>query len=95
MYDGESRGNLNRVDSALTASLILLTQVINFLVSFLAITVLFALIFKYLPDAKIAWRDVWIGAALTALLFNVGKLLIGLYLGSRSVGSTYGAAGSQ
>jgi membrane protein len=58
------------------------------------ITVLFALIYRYLPDAKIAWRDVWFGAAVTAVLFTIGKALIGLYLGRAAVGSSYGAAGS-
>jgi membrane protein len=57
-------------------------------------TVLFALIFKFLPDAKIAWSDVWVGAFLTAVLFSIGKVLIGLYLGKASIGSAYGAAGS-
>ena len=58
------------------------------------ITVLFAMMFRYLPDVKIAWKDVWIGAAVTAVLFVIGKVLIGLYLGNSSVASTYGAAGS-
>ena len=52
------------------------------------------MMFKVLPDAKVAWRDVWVGAALTALLFTIGKFAIGLYLGKSDVGSTYGAAGS-
>lgn len=69
-------------------------QGINFVVSFGVITLLFAMIFKVLPDVKIAWRDVWIGAILTALLFNLGKFLLGLYLGRSSVTSAYGAAGS-
>jgi membrane protein len=69
-------------------------QVLSFAVSFLVITLLFALIFKYLPDVKIAWRDVWVGAAVTSLLFSVGKLLIGVYLGRAGIGSAYGAAGS-
>ncbi|HET9963199.1 MAG TPA: YihY/virulence factor BrkB family protein [Nitrospiraceae bacterium] len=69
-------------------------QVINFAVSVAVITMLFAMIFKLLPDARIAWRDVWIGAAMTALLFTIGKFLIGLYLGKSDVGSAYGAAGS-
>jgi membrane protein len=69
-------------------------QAINFMVSFGVITLLFAMIFKVLPDVKIAWRDVWIGAIITALLFNFGKLLFGLYLGRSSVTSVYGAAGS-
>jgi membrane protein len=55
---------------------------------------LFALIYRVLPDAKIAWGDVWFGSIITALLFTIGKSLIGLYLGNSSVGSTYGAAGS-
>ena len=71
-----------------------LWQWINFGVSFGVITLLFAVIFKVLPDVKIAWRDVWIGALLTALLFNLGKYLLGLYLGRSSVTSAYGAAGS-
>lgn len=58
------------------------------------ITLLFAMIFRYLPDVKIAWKDVWVGAAITSLLFLIGKVLIGLYLGNSSVASTYGAAGS-
>lgn len=71
-----------------------LLQVINFVVSFGVITLLFAMIFKVLPDVKIAWREVWIGAMITALLFNLGKFLLGLYLGRSSVTSAYGAAGS-
>jgi membrane protein len=58
------------------------------------IVLLFAMIFRYLPDAKIAWRDVWTGAAVTAILFVLGKFLLGLYLGSGAAGSAYGAAGS-
>jgi len=69
-------------------------QIANVLISFLVITLLFAMIYKILPDVQIAWRDVWLGAMVTALLFTVGKFLIGLYLGNSSVASTYGAAGS-
>ena len=69
-------------------------HVINFALSFGIITVLLALIYKVLPDAPIAWRDVWIGAVLTAFLFEVGKLLIGLYIGKANFASSYGAAGS-
>lgn len=58
------------------------------------IVLLFAMIFRFLPDAKIAWRDVWTGAALTAILFIIGKVLLGLYLGSGAAGSAYGAASS-
>lgn len=69
-------------------------QGLNFVISFGVITLLFAMIFKVLPDAEINWRDVWMGALLTALLFNLGKFLLGLYLGRASVTSAYGAAGS-
>jgi len=71
-----------------------LWHVINFVVSFLLIALLFSLMFKYLPDVKIAWRDVWLGGALTALLFTIGKFALGMYLGRSSVSSAYGAAGS-
>jgi len=71
-----------------------LWQVVNFGLSFAVTTLLFAAIYKVLPDVTVAWNDVWIGSAVTALLFTVGKLLIGLYLGHASVGSTFGAAGS-
>jgi membrane protein len=66
----------------------------NFIISFGVITLLFAMMFKLLPDAKIAWRDVWVGAGLTSLLFTIGKFAIGMYLGKADVGSAYGAAGS-
>ena len=69
-------------------------QLLNFAISFGVISLLFALIYKYLPDVKIRWKDVWVGAIITALLFTIGKYLIGLYLGSGSLGSAYGAAGS-
>ncbi len=71
-----------------------LWQGLNLLVSFAVVAVLFALIFKVLPDATIAWRDVWVGAVVTAVLFTVGKYLLGLYLGRASVTSGFGAAGS-
>ena len=67
---------------------------VNWGVSFALITLLFAMIYKVLPDVHLAWRDVWIGAAVTALLFTVGKFLLGYYLGRGSVTSPYGAAGS-
>lgn len=78
----------------MTPGLEALAQVLNFVLSFGVITVLFALIFKYLPDAKIAWKDVWLGAVITAALFVLGKFALGLYLGTGSVGSSFGAAGS-
>jgi membrane protein len=67
---------------------------LNFLVSFGVITVLFALMYKVLPDAEIRWRNVWVGAMVTALLFILGKFLIGVYFGKADPGSAYGAAGS-
>jgi membrane protein len=63
-------------------------------ISFAFVTVLFAMIYKVLPDVRIALKDVWIGAAFTSLLFTLGKFLIGLYLGQASIAATYGAAGS-
>lgn len=72
----------------------LVWQACNFVFSLGMVTVLFALIFKYVPDVEIAWADVWAGAAVTALLFTVGKSLLGIYLGKASIGSSYGAAGS-
>jgi membrane protein len=65
-----------------------------FVFDFIVVAFLFALIFKFLPDAKIQWRDVWIGAALTAVLFLIGKWALGLYLGSGAAASVYGAASS-
>src|SRR6218665_3019484 len=72
----------------------LLAQAANFVISFLMITVVFALIYKTMPRVHVAWKDVWIGAAVTALLFTVGKFLIGLYIGRSGVTSGFGAAGS-
>ncbi len=69
-------------------------QLINIGAAFVVVTVLFALIFRYLPDATVEWRDVWVGALVTALLFSIGRVLIGLYLGRSSTASAYGAAGS-
>ncbi|MCV3214554.1 YihY/virulence factor BrkB family protein [Plectonema radiosum NIES-515] len=69
-------------------------QIVNFLLGFAISTVLFGLIFKVLPDVKITWSDVWIGAAITSLLFSFGRFVLGQYLGNGSFGSTYGAAGS-
>ena len=69
-------------------------QIVDFVVSLIVITLMFAMMYKILPDVNIAWSDVWVGALATAFLFTVGKLLIGLYLGHASIGSAYGAAGS-
>jgi len=71
-----------------------LAQAINASVSFGVIAVLFAMTFKFVPDVKMAWRDVWLGAAMTAALFTAGKFAIGAYLGHSSMASSYGAAGS-
>lgn len=71
-----------------------LLEVFNFVFSFTLITASFAAIYKFMPRVKIAWRDVWIGAFVTALLFSVGKFLIGLYIGKTGVASSFGAAGS-
>jgi membrane protein len=71
-----------------------LIQILNAILSLAIITLLFAMIFKFLPDVKISWRDVWIGALITAALFTAGKEVLGLYLGKSGVASSYGAAGS-
>ena len=72
----------------------LILQVVNLVISLGVITVLFALIYKFLPDSKLSWRAVWIGAFVTSLLFSLGKTAIGVYLGNSAVTSAFGAAGS-
>jgi membrane protein len=69
-------------------------QAANVVASFFVVAALFAMIYKFLPDVVISWRDVWIGAAVTALLFSAGKYLIGIYLGQTATASAFGAAGS-
>ena len=69
-------------------------HIADLVVSFGAATLLFALLFRYVPDERVTWRDVWIGAVMTALLFDIGKVLIGFYIGRSSIGSVFGAAGS-
>jgi len=71
-----------------------LWQALNFVVSLAMITLLFALLFKVVPDVKLRWKNVWLGAVVTAGLFTLGKFLIGLYVGKAGVASPYGAAGS-
>ncbi|MDX5422931.1 MAG: YihY/virulence factor BrkB family protein [Hymenobacteraceae bacterium] len=71
-----------------------LIKAIDFVVSVGIITTLFALIFKYLPDGNIRWKDLWVGAFVTAVLFTIGKFLISWYIGTSDPGSAYGAAGS-
>ena len=73
---------------------IALAYVLNYGISILLVAGLMGTLFVLLPDVRIAWRDVWVGSLVTSLLFHLGKLLIGLYLGKASVGSPFGAAGS-
>jgi membrane protein len=73
---------------------LVLFEAVNFLISFGIISLLFAIMFKFLPDAKIKWRHVWLGSMFTAFLFTLGKTAIGLYFGKSDPGSVYGAAGS-
>jgi membrane protein len=85
---------LSRYLGQLLPTLTALWEAANVLVSLFVITLLFAMVYKILPDVRLRWRDVWVGALVTAGFFSVGKQLIGLYLGTSSVGSSYGAAGS-
>jgi membrane protein len=85
---------LNEWSLALLPGFEVVFQILNVITSFLAITLLFALLFKYVPDAEIKWRDVWFGAVITALLFSIGKQAIGLYLGNSDPGSKFGGAGA-
>lgn len=73
---------------------VILGYVLNYAVSLMAVAALVAMIFKILPDAHVGWKDVWVGAFVTSVLFHVGKYLIGLYVGRASFGSAFGAAGS-
>jgi len=82
------------IRSVLPDVILYLAFVLDFLLSIGIITVLFALIFRYLPDTKIKWKTVWIGALITAILFVLGKFLLGVYFGEADPGSTYGAAGT-
>jgi membrane protein len=74
--------------------LALLAKLADFALSFALVTVMFAMLYKWVPEAKVQWRDVWIGALLTALLFTIGKSAISLYIGKSGVSSTFGAAAS-
>lgn len=85
---------LNTYMSGMLGGAGILAQIVNFVVSIGVITLIFALIFRYLPDAEIDWADVWIGALVTAILFGIGRTVLGLYLGSAAASSAYGAAGS-
>lgn len=85
---------LNRYLGHAYPALTVLWEAANVLVSLFVITLLFAMVYKILPDVRLRWRDVWIGALVTAGFFSIGKQVIGLYLGTSSVASAYGAAGS-
>jgi membrane protein len=80
--------------SNISESFIVIIQVLNIVFSLAVLTLLFALMFKYFPDAKVKWRHVWKGSMVTALLFELGKFLLGLYFGKAEPGTGYGAAGS-
>lgn len=79
---------------ALFGAQALVASALNILLSYAMVTVMFAMIYKTMPRVRIAWRDVWTGAAITSALFTIGKYLIGLYIGKSGVSSTFGAAGS-
>jgi membrane protein len=85
------QGFLSKVMEGLTLYIL---QGMNVLISFSIVTIIFALVFKVLPDANVKWRDVWVGAFVTTILFTIGKFLIGFYLGNSPFSSAYGAAGS-
>jgi membrane protein len=85
---------LSTFTNQLFPALAVFWKLFNLAISLGVFTLLFALIYKYLPDIRIAWRDVFIGAFFTSVLFSIGKELLGLYLGNGAFGSTYGAAGS-
>jgi membrane protein len=78
----------------LSASFLVILKIFNFIFSFSIISMVFALMFKFLPDASVKWSAVWVGAILTSLLFILGKAALGLYFGKAEPGSGYGAAGS-
>jgi len=84
----------NWLSSHFSESIVVVLQAINFMVSLAILSVLFALMFKFLPDAKIKWKYVWIGSTVTALLFEIGKFGLGYYFGKANPGTGYGAAGS-
>jgi membrane protein len=87
------KGFSHYVQSALPGGIIV-AMTLYLIFDFAVVVLLFGMIFKFLPDVKIQWRDVWIGAVMTAMLFGLGKWLLGFYLGSGAAGSAYGAASS-
>ena len=82
------------ISSIFPSIIVVIFQVVNFIIPLVLIAILFALMFKILPDAIIKWKDVWLGAFVTSLLFSVGKFALGIYFGTTSPESTFGAAGS-
>ena len=91
---GAGTAALGKYWSGWFGGLAFLLQAANFAVSVVVMTFLFAMIYKFIPRASIHWRDVWIGAMVTSLLFSLGKFLIGIYIGKAGVESSYGAAGA-
>jgi membrane protein len=91
--EGVLKGFSHYVQSILPAGIVI-AMTVYLIFDFAAIVLLFAMIFKFLPDVKIQWRDVWIGAVITAIFFGIGKWALGLYLSSGAAGSAYGAASS-
>jgi len=87
------KGFSHYVQSVLPGGIVIALTV-YLIFDFAVVVLLFAMIFKFLPDVKIQWRDVWIGAVMTAILFGLGKWLLGFYLGSGAASSAYGAASS-
>lgn len=85
---------LNEFVAGLAPGIVYLFHVLNLLITLGLMTLLFAILFKFLPDMDISWREVWVGAAVTAILFLIGTYLIGFYLGRAGPGSVFGAAGS-
>lgn len=82
------------LNSHFSESFLLIINLLNYGISFSILTILFALMFKILPDAKIKWKHVWVGSVVTALLFEIGKFALGFYFGNANPGTGYGAAGS-
>lgn len=91
--EGLLKGFSHYVQSVLPGGIVV-AMTVYLIFDFAVVVLLFAMIFKFLPDAQIQWRDVWIGAIMTAIFFGLGKWLLGLYLGSGAAGSAYGAASS-
>ena len=95
IVNGLIEGLMERLQARFPDLTVVLVYILNLLITFIVISGLFTVIFKVLPDAKIKWKDVMVGAMSTAVLFMMGKFAITFYIGSANVGSTYGAAGSM